>query len=155
LNAKIGEIFESCVRSSGDMAGVFEFDGETSYFYLYCVDTDGGNKVLNAIRISVGEPNYKPSDVVIGWSSDERWVFLQLAGQICAVFDCVSKQSYGGDYILGVKQNLPPEIFKAVQTVGWVSRRRNPTLGGSAHTSAVDKSRLFQLAGQIHLQDKR
>ena len=51
------EIFESSVRSAGDLAGVFEFDGDTSYFYLYRVDASEGNKVLDAIKVSVGEPD--------------------------------------------------------------------------------------------------
>ncbi len=29
------EIFDSCVREKGDLAGVFEYDGEAGYFYLY------------------------------------------------------------------------------------------------------------------------
>ncbi|WP_286203065.1 hypothetical protein [Rhizobium lusitanum] len=28
------QLFESAVRSSGDLAGVFEFDGDVGYFYL-------------------------------------------------------------------------------------------------------------------------
>jgi hypothetical protein len=31
----MNEILKNTTRSAGDLAGVFEFDGDTSYFYLY------------------------------------------------------------------------------------------------------------------------
>jgi hypothetical protein len=105
------EIFESSVRSAGDLAGVFEFDGDTSYFYLYRVDASEGNKVLDAIKVSVGEPDYAESDIEIRWSADESLVFLQIAGQTCAVFDCEGAQKFGGDYVAGVAPKVPPGIL--------------------------------------------
>jgi hypothetical protein len=100
------EIFESSVRSSGDMAGVFEFDGETSYFYLYRVDANQEGKVLNAVKVFMDAVDCKQSDVVIKWSSDEKLVFLQLTGQIHAAFDCDNFQSYSGDDLLRIKSRL-------------------------------------------------
>ncbi len=95
-------IFESCVRGTGDLSGVFECDNETSYFYLYSVDARDGNKVLDSIKIGIGKPKYSSADIEIGWSSDESVVYLRIAGAIAAVFDCVSKERYGGDVVKGV-----------------------------------------------------
>lgn len=96
------EIFESSVRSAGDLAGVFEFDGDASYFYLYDVRGSAGKKVLEAIKISVGEPDFLPSDVIVIWSLDQRHVFLKIGEQICAAFDSDSRQKFGGDRKVGV-----------------------------------------------------
>ena len=105
------EIFQSSVRSAGDLAGVFEFDGDTSYFYLYRVDASEGNKVLDAIKVSVGEPDYAESEIEIRWSADENLVSLQIAGQTWAVFDCEGAQKFGGDYRAGIAPNLPPAVL--------------------------------------------
>jgi hypothetical protein len=105
------EIFESSVRSAGDLAGVFEFDGDTSYFYLYRVGTSEGNKVVDAIKVSVGEPDYSESDIEIRWSAGESLVSLLIAGQICAVFDCDGAQKFGGDYVAGAASKVPPGIL--------------------------------------------
>jgi hypothetical protein len=41
------EIFVSSVRSTGDLAGVFEYDGETGYFYLYRAKGASGKKIMH------------------------------------------------------------------------------------------------------------
>ncbi len=105
------EIFESSLRSAGDLAGVFECDGATSYFYLYRVDERSGNKVLDAIKVGVGKPEYTSSDVEVRWSPDENLVFVRIAGSVAAVFDCVRGKKYGGDFVVGVAPELPPELL--------------------------------------------
>jgi hypothetical protein len=40
------EMFESASRANGDLAGVFEYDGETGYFYLYETKETRGKKWL-------------------------------------------------------------------------------------------------------------
>jgi uncharacterized protein len=48
------EIFESASRAAGDLAAVFEYDGETGYFYLYELQTGTGvvqmTKAINAMK---------------------------------------------------------------------------------------------------------
>lgn len=39
-------IFESATRSAGDLAGVFEHDDDTGYFYLYDLSRGEGQKSL-------------------------------------------------------------------------------------------------------------
>jgi hypothetical protein len=109
--AVMSEIFESAVRSIGDLAGVFEFDGVTSYFYLYRVDENEEEKILDAIKISVDAPDYTDADVEIQWFDNERLVCLKIREEIWAAFDCDSSQKFGGDYIAGTSPHLPPEIL--------------------------------------------
>ncbi len=42
------ELFESETSADGRMAGVFEFDGDTGYFYLYDTAISTGHKVVDA-----------------------------------------------------------------------------------------------------------
>lgn len=84
----MNDIFESSVRSTGDMAGVFESDGEVAYFYLYIVGGQEGKKIVGAIRIPLDVNSYSESDIDIFWSEDERSVHLRILGKECASFDC-------------------------------------------------------------------
>ncbi len=100
------EMFDSSVRSSGDLAGVFEYDGETGYFYLY--ETDGGeaHKVLGAIHVLSGEPDFSEEDVAIQWDQASRRVGLFIREVLWAVFDDNQTQ-YGGNYRPGAAPELP------------------------------------------------
>lgn len=104
-------MFDSAVRSIGDLAGVFEFDGETSYFYLYRVDAEEGNKVVEAIKVGVGELSYNQAEVKIHWSADESMVFLRIVGRVVAVFDCVGEKKYGDDLLPCEDLDLPPSVL--------------------------------------------
>ena len=54
------EMFDSVLRSAGDFAGVFEFDGDVGYFYLYDTTQPEKHKILGAIRMFSGEaPDFK------------------------------------------------------------------------------------------------
>jgi len=48
------EIFDSAVRPAGDLAGAFEFDGTTGYFYLCNVIENGNPTVLDHIHLYSG-----------------------------------------------------------------------------------------------------
>src|SRR5438552_3008968 len=92
------EMFESAVRSAGDHAGVFEYDGETGYFYLYQTKGAQGQKVLDAIRVMIGTAHFDESDVVVRWDAAERAVGLFIRGNLWAAFDATTGTKYGGDY---------------------------------------------------------
>lgn len=109
------EMFDSSVRSAGDLAGVFEFDGDTSYFYLYRVAADEGKKVVDAIKIGVGDPLYSQTDVEIFWSSDESLVCLQIADKIVGIFDCIDGKKYGGFFSPDSELKLPPSIAERLR----------------------------------------
>lgn len=102
------EIFESAVRSAGDIAGVFEYDGETGYFYLYATGGDARRKVLDSIHILSGDPDFAEADVSVRWDSGEGKVGLFIRGVLWAAFDCGRHSKYGGSYKRGGMPSLPP-----------------------------------------------
>ena len=59
------EMFDSAVRSAGDKAGFFEYDGEVGYFYLYEPNGAPGKKVIGAIRVLTQAPDFEPADISI------------------------------------------------------------------------------------------
>ena len=107
----MNEIFESAVRSAGDLAGVFECDGETGYFYLYEIDADHGNKIADAIRICVGRPNFSQSDVSVRWDHWQRSVGLLIGEVLWAAFDPGRNQKFGGDYRSDGTPNIPKDVI--------------------------------------------
>lgn len=110
------DIFVSAVRSSSDLAGVFEFDGETGYFYLYKIDGEEGQKILDSIHIFSGDPDFTESDVSICWNADENQVGFFIKSILWALFDVFHHTSYGGNYKLEGKPMLPLEIVRMFNT---------------------------------------
>jgi len=101
------EIFESCVRSAGDLAGVFEYDGETGYFYLYATGAAGEARVLDAIHVVSGEASFAASDIAIEWDRGERCVGLTIRGQLRASFDTTNMTKLGGTPRKGPQSAMP------------------------------------------------
>jgi hypothetical protein len=91
------EMFESAVRPNGDLAGVFEYDGETSYFYLYRTGNQG-DKVLDSIHVASDAPDFTASDLEIRWTKNATRVGLFIRGDLWAVFDAEKGAKHGGDY---------------------------------------------------------
>ena len=92
------EMFDSAVRTSGDRAGVFEYDGETGYFYLYETNGKGSQKVLGAIQIMTGAPDFTEQDVAILWNSAEHAVALFIRKQLWAAFNLQTGAKHGGTF---------------------------------------------------------
>lgn len=103
------EIFDNAVRSAGDLAGVFEYDGETGFFYLYETAGDKGQKVLDSIRILTGESDFGEADISVRWDPEEQKVGLFIRDALWAVFDCLRRAKYGGSYGVRATPSLPPE----------------------------------------------
>jgi hypothetical protein len=103
----IKDIFESAVRSKGDLAGVFEYDGETGYFYLYDVDAP---KVIDHLHISSGPIDYTGKDVAILWDYSEEMVGLFIRNILWALFDWQRMTKHGGNYKRGKTPDIPPEV---------------------------------------------
>ncbi|WP_213069469.1 DUF2251 domain-containing protein [Methylomicrobium album] len=76
------EIFLSAICKAGDYAGVFEYDGETGYFYLYRVDNIDGNKVISAIQIINDILDINESDLSIKWNDDQRMVGIIMKNEL-------------------------------------------------------------------------
>jgi len=103
------DIFDSCVRTAGDLAGVFEYDGETGYFYLYDVNDNATRKILDTIHVLFGKPDFNDTDVSIRWDSTEEKVGLVIHGALWAVFDTGQKRKHGARYKVGTRPSLPSE----------------------------------------------
>ncbi len=102
------DLFDSAVRSAGDVAGVFEYDGATGYFYLYATGEEAGQRVLDAIHILSGEPDFAARDVSVRWDVDEQKVGLFIRDVLWAAFDHGRSTKYGGSYNRHGRPVLPP-----------------------------------------------
>jgi hypothetical protein len=111
-------MFDSALRSTGDLAGVFEYDGETGYFYLYEERGDKGRQVMAAIRVLTGRADFDEGDVAIRWDAGENSVGLFIRCQLWAAFDAKTGAKYGGNYRTGAQAEIPPQIVSAFGTVG-------------------------------------
>ena len=109
------EMFASAVRSAGDQAGVFEHDGDTGYFYLYEMGRDEKRKVLAAIPVVIGTPDFEERDVAIRWDAKESRVGLFICGQLWAAFDAGSGAKYGGNYRRSADTNIPADVGDAFE----------------------------------------
>lgn len=101
------EIFDSAVRAAGDLAGVFEYDGETGYFYLYATGGGAGQKVLDSIHILSGELNFMESEISVRWDAKDEKVGLFIKGVLWAIFDSRRGAKYGGNYKAGGTPSMP------------------------------------------------
>jgi hypothetical protein len=101
------EIFESAVGPRGDLAGVFESDGEASYFYLYKTDARG-EEVLDSIHVASGCPDFTSSDIAIRWTQDGGKVGLFIKGDLWAIFDAERGTKHGGNYRAQGRPALEP-----------------------------------------------
>lgn len=110
------EMFDSLSRTKGDLAGVFEYDGETGYFYLYKCKVESGQKVVGAIRVVSGMADFQQTDISIRWDESEKRVGLFIRGHICAVFDADRGTKYGGEYRRDVQSLVPPEILRTFKS---------------------------------------
>jgi hypothetical protein len=109
------EILANLVRSTGDLAGVFEYDGETGYFYLYQTKGIAGAKIIDAIHIVSGHIDFARNEVSICWDHSETKVALYIRNTIWAVFDCINGQKLGGDYGVSERPTIP-ESMRFVKT---------------------------------------
>jgi hypothetical protein len=107
------DMFDSASRSAGDHAGVFEYDGETGYFYLYATNEKESKKVIGAIRVVCGDADFTEHDVGIRWDSTEQVVGLLIRDQLWAAFDLRTGAKYGGNYGSGSQSDVPQAIRTA------------------------------------------
>src|SRR5262245_27078315 len=101
------EILDSCTRTAGDIAGVFEYVDATGYFYLYETSESPSGKIMDWIHIVSGAPDFTAVDVSVRWDSSEEKVGLFIRDVLWAVFDCSQRRKYGGHYVAGESPKLP------------------------------------------------
>lgn len=110
------EIFDSSVRSKGDLAGVFEHDGETGYFYLCRARGDAVEAIIDRIHVVSGEPDFGETDVSVRWDRREEKVGLFIRGALWAVFDPANRKTYGGATTNGATPAIASEGSAGFET---------------------------------------
>lgn len=103
------ELFDSAVRGKGDLAGVFEYDGDTGYFYLYDVSREDQQRIVDSIHVVSGATDLTESDITVQWDDRGNRVALYLKGVQWAVFNAATGHKFGGDYRTGGSPAIPPE----------------------------------------------
>jgi hypothetical protein len=101
------DIFESAIRPKGKLAGVFEYDGDTGYFYLYDIRDDDNHRILESIHILTGDCDFDESDVSVQWDTEQKRVGLFLRGKQWAVFNVKTQEAHGGGYKIGAVPDIP------------------------------------------------
>jgi hypothetical protein len=112
------EMFDSAIRSAGDMAGVFEYDGETGYFYLYETEGGEGQKIISSIQVLAGRPDFGELDIAVCWDVNEVVVGLFIYKTLWAAFDARNCEKFGGNYRSGGQSNIPLDISGAFDPPG-------------------------------------
>ncbi len=107
------DMWESAVRSADDLAGVFEYDEDIGHFYLYKLSNENTEKIIGAIHIVSGAPDFSQEDTSIRWSPDENMVGLFIREQLWAVFNCETGKRFGGNYRMDKAPAIPPMIAQA------------------------------------------
>ena len=131
------EVFDSAVRSAGDLAGVYEYDGDTGYFYLYDTRSEDTRKVIAAISVLAGRSGFEKEDVAIRWDSTEGKVGLFICEQLWAAFDTETGAKYGGNYRAHGNPEMPVEIAEAFEEeFGESSGDTTPNSGGDFRRKA-------------------
>ena len=110
------DIFKIFTRSTGDVAGVFEYDGEVGYFYLYDLRMEKGKQIAGAIYVYARSENsdLRGSDISIKWNNSQEIVGLCIEGCLWAAFDRHGKK-HGGRYKRGQLPEVPAEILATFQ----------------------------------------
>ena len=107
-------MFASSVRSTQDLAGVFEYDGGMGYFYLY--DQRGGEeqRVVGAIRVLTTPPDFDQESITVRWDKRERHVGLFIKHVLWAAFDSNTNEKFGGNYVTGMQPNIPIDVARSL-----------------------------------------
>ena len=103
-------MFDSAVRTAGDMAGVFEYEDGTGYFYLYALTGGKGKRVLDSIHVISGEPDFDESDITTAWDAAGQRVGLFIRGVLWAAFEVAHHRKGGGMYAPGAIPAMPTDL---------------------------------------------
>ena len=102
------ELFSSSARIHG-LSGVFEYDGETSYFYLVDHSKEHRGAIVDAIHVTSSPPDFRQVEIRICWDRQQNLIGLFLHGELWAAFN-TRGEKFGGDYRPGTKPQIPAEI---------------------------------------------
>lgn len=107
------ELFIDATRNEGDFAGVFEYDGEVGYFYLFRLpEGESGGQIDGAIEIVRGDLTFAADEIEVRWSAERDRVALFVEGTLWALFNLKSGISYGQRHSKLLASNVPlDQIF--------------------------------------------
>jgi hypothetical protein len=104
------DLFIESMRPEGDFAGVFEYDGQVGYFYLYRLPSSGeGGKIDGSIEIVKGNLTFEPDQLELRWSAEQDRVGLFIEGEIWALFNVKSGAAYGQEHAKTLASNVPKD----------------------------------------------
>jgi hypothetical protein len=92
---KMAEIFVCDVGREGRYAGILHGDDAVTWFYFHDL---AAQKVLGAVQVYRGVPNFTEADVEIRWNDDQTEVGVFIKGELGACFDLVRGWGYPGTY---------------------------------------------------------
>jgi len=107
------DVFDSAIRSKGDLAGVFEYDqtggaqSATAYFYLSEVRGQAVGSIIGTIHVRSGAWPITEADVIVKWDREEQRVGLFIFGTLSAAFDAATGAKYGGGYGKDLNADIP------------------------------------------------
>ncbi|WP_156150679.1 hypothetical protein [Hyphomicrobium sp. 99] len=117
------DIFESAVRTSGDLAGIFEFDSEGGYFYLFDLTKERGRQARGAICVGSRHADFQASDVSVRWNASEEIVGLYVRGNLWAAFDQHGRK-FGGSYAALETPSIPAAVIEQFAEAQVIERGR-------------------------------
>jgi len=104
------DIFESAIRTSGDLAVVFECDHDGGYFYLFDLTKEKGQEARAVIEVSERSVVLDRSDISVNWNASEDIAGLRIDGELWAAFD-LHGRAYGGSFGKQNVPRIPPEVI--------------------------------------------
>lgn len=106
------EIFDSSICADGKLAGVYEQDAESGYFYLYDLEQPEGRKIIKAIRIHSGNSSITGDAVQIAWNDSNNTVGLFIGNKLRAAFSRYGEQ-WRNDSLEDPIRIAPPWVLEA------------------------------------------
>jgi hypothetical protein len=107
----MNEIYDSSIRPCGDIAGVFEFDGVVSYFYICNVNSSGDPTIRNSVLVDVDRRQISTSQIKIVWASDYTIVGLKILSEYYEAFECETGAILFNDLSKSERKRLISAIF--------------------------------------------
>lgn len=107
------DVFNSAIRTKGDLAGVFEYDeagdpqNATAYFYLYRIQDGTAGSVIDAIHIRSGVWAITEKDIAVRWDRDGRRAGVFIFGMLWAAFDTATGTKHGDRYGTDFQPDIP------------------------------------------------
>lgn len=106
------DIFESAVRTAGDLAGIFDYDGEAGgYFYLFDLRQERGKQARAVICVNSSDADFPSSDISVRWNASQEIVGLYIGRKLWAAFDQHGRK-YGGSYEALKMPSIPAAVIE-------------------------------------------